>query len=60
MQLAKLLDTKGMPCVGRVTEEGIELLDLRAGSFASLAALLAADDVLAAAAALPVTGETVS
>lgn len=59
MQLAKLLNSRGLVSVGRVSGETIELLDLSAGQFVSLAALLASDDVSAAAAALPTTGEKI-
>ncbi len=59
MQLAKLLNSHGIQSVGRVVGDSIELVDLSAGHFVNLAALLAADDVASAAAALPATGEKV-
>ena len=59
MQLAKLLNSHGFQSVGRVVGDVIELLDLTAGPYANLAALLAAGDVTAAAAALPTTGEKI-
>lgn len=60
MQLAKLLNSHGIQSVGRIVGNVIELVDLSAGHFHSLAALLAADDVAAAAANLPVTGERIT
>lgn len=53
MKLAKLLNNQGVTCVGRVLDDSIEVVDLAAGKFASLAGLLAAGDVPAAAAGLP-------
>lgn len=60
MQLAKLLNSRSLVSVGRVSDETIELLDLSAGHFASLAAVLASDDVSTVAASLPTTGEKIS
>lgn len=60
MQLAKLLNEIGLQCVGRVRDDHIEIVDLAAGHFHTLAALLASDDVAAAAAALPTTGEKIA
>jgi len=59
MQLAKLLNSRGIQCVGRISGDTLEVLDLAAGHFVNLAALLAADDVERAAAGLPTTGETI-
>jgi 2-dehydro-3-deoxy-D-arabinonate dehydratase len=59
MQLAKLLNSRGIQCVGRVSGDTLEVLDLAAGHFVNLAALLAADDAERAAAGLPTTGETI-
>lgn len=55
MKLAKLLDSDGRACVGRVEAEGIEIVDLTAGHFDSLSSLLAAPDVEFAASQLPTT-----
>ncbi len=60
MQLAKLLNSRGLVSVGRVNGESIEVLDLSAGNFTSLAAMLACDDVSAAASSLPATGEKIA
>lgn len=60
MQLAKLLNSHGIQSVGRVVGDSIELIDLSAGHFHNLAALLAAEDVAAAAASLPTTGDKVA
>lgn len=60
MQLAKLLNSHGIQSVGRVVGDSIELIDLSAGHFHNLAALLAAEDVAAAAASLPATGEKIA
>lgn len=60
MKLAKLLDRNGEPSVGRIVDDTVEILDLAVGRFRSLASLLAASDVAAAAAALPATGEYVT
>lgn len=57
MKLAKLLNNQGVTCVGRVLDDSIEVVDLAAGKFASLAGLLAAGDVPAAAAGLPKVDE---
>lgn len=59
MQLAKLLNSAGIQSVGRVVDGKIELLDLLASRYSSLSALLAADDVAAAASALHPTGEVI-
>ncbi len=60
MQLAKLLNSHGFESVAKVSGDSLEILDLAAGHFVNLAALLAADDVAAAAAALPTTGEQIA
>lgn len=60
MQLAKLFNSSGFESVGKVSGDSIEILDLSAGHFVNLAALLAADDVAGAAAALPSTGERIA
>ena len=60
MQLAKLLNSHGFESVAKVSRDSLEILDLAAGHFVNLAALLAADDVAAAAAALPTTGEQIA
>ncbi len=60
MQLAKLLNSHGIQSVGRVEQDKIVLLDLAASHYSSLSALLAADDVAAAAAELLPTGETIA
>ena len=60
MKLAKLLNNAGNPCVGRVSDSSVEVIDLSAGNFTCLSALLAAPDVLAAVEALPATGEQFS
>ena len=60
MQLAKLLDAQGRPCVGKVTPDSIEVLDLASAGFDDLAMLLADDDVQQAAEKLSATGETFS
>lgn len=59
MQLAKLLNSHGFQSVGRVVGDSIELIDLTAGRYANLAALLASEDVSVAAAKLPATGEVI-
>ncbi len=59
MKLAKLLNSQGFQSVGRVVGDAIEVLDLAAGRYVNLSALLAADDVLAAASGLSATGETI-
>ncbi len=60
MKLAKLLDSKGAPAVGKVVDGWIEILDLAKNGFASLQQILAAHDVLQVASGLKATGETVS
>ena len=60
MQLAKLLNSRGLVSVGRVRGDTIEVLDLPAGNVASLAAVLASDDVSTVAASLPTTGEKIA
>ncbi len=60
MQLAKLLNSRGQVSVGRVLGDAIEVLDLSAGKYTSLAALLASQDVLTAAVSLPTTGEKIA
>ncbi len=57
MQLAKLLNSRGQVSVGRVEGDAIEVLNLPACGHVNLAALLAAEDVLAAANELQSTGE---
>lgn len=57
MQLAKLLNSQGLVSVGRVDGDSIEVLNLPACGYASLAALLAADDIPAAIDDLRSTGE---
>ncbi|MCC7337145.1 MAG: fumarylacetoacetate hydrolase family protein [Pirellulaceae bacterium] len=60
MQLAKLLNSRGQVSVGRVRGDTIELLDLPSGNMASLAAVLASDEVSTVAASLPSTGEKIA
>ncbi len=60
MKLAKLFNGSGIHSVGRVEQDSIVLLDLAADHYTSLSALLAADDVAAAAAALKPTGEIIA
>jgi len=60
MQLAKLLNARGQVSVGRVRGETIEVLDLPSGNMASLAAVLASDEVSTVAASLPTTGEKIA
>lgn len=60
MQLAKLLNSRGQVSVGRVRGDTIELLDLPSGNMASLAAVLASDEVATVAASLPTTGEKIA
>ncbi len=60
MQLAKLLNSSGIQCVGRVGQDTIEVIDLAAGHYSSLSSLLAAEDVAGAALALPATGEKIA
>lgn len=57
MKIAKLLNTSGKSAVGRVGEQGIELLDL--GNFADLSDLLATPDVMKAASSLRPTGQVI-
>lgn len=59
MQLAKLLNQHGIHSVGRIDGDSVVLLDMSGTPYASLSALLAADDVRATAAALPTTGEVI-
>ncbi len=60
MQLAKLLNSQGIPAVGKVEGEHIALLDLAASGFGSLSALLAAANVAESASKLSATGERVA
>jgi len=60
MQLAKLLNSKGSPTVGKVEGDQILVLDLASAGFSSLAELLAAADVAAVANKLAATGERVA
>ncbi len=57
MQLAKLLNSRGLVSVGRIDGDSIEVLNLPACGYANLAALLAADDISAAVNGLHSTGE---
>lgn len=57
MKLAKLLNSKGVACVGRVVEDEVEVVDLASTKYTCLASLLSDSDVPAAAASLPTTGE---
>lgn len=58
MQLAKLLNTTGDTCVGRVEGDAISIVDL--GQYRCLSSLLAAEDVESAAAGLSTTGEQIA
>ncbi len=60
MQLAKLINSAGIHAVGRIDGDAVEILDLSAGHFTCLSALLAADDISAAVEQLPATGERVA
>ena len=60
MQLAKLLNSQGVPAVGKVDGEHIAVLDLASAGFANLSALLAAPDLKTTAAKLAATGERIS
>lgn len=60
MQLAKLLDQQGNPCVGRISNDHIEILDLAASPFENLAGILSAADVLSVAKSLPTVGEAIA
>lgn len=60
MQLAKLLNSNGVICVGKVDDGHIVILELESSSYGSLAALLASDDVASAAASLSLTGERIA
>ena len=60
MRLAKLLNRDGIHSVGIVHDDEIELLDLLAGPFGSLSAILAADDVAQTVAGIAKTGERVT
>lgn len=59
MQLAKLLSKSGKPQVARVEGETLHVLDLASKGFATLADLLAAEDVSVVAKSLVGTGELV-
>ncbi len=60
MQLAKLIDSRGGPAIGRVVDGHIEILELKSSGFSSLQQILAAPDVRQAALRLQPTGERVS
>ncbi len=60
MQLAKLLNSKGQPVVGKVNGDSIAVLDLAAAGFANLAELLSEDDVAGEAAKIHLTGEQIA
>ncbi len=60
VQLAKLLNSEGQVCVGRVSGEEIQILDLAEANLASLAGLLACGKVAETAVALPTTGESIA
>jgi 2-dehydro-3-deoxy-D-arabinonate dehydratase len=60
MQVAKLLNSDGTVCIGRVSGGHIEIVDLAAGGFGNLAALLASSNVAESLAGLPSTGEILS
>ncbi|MFK7737184.1 MAG: fumarylacetoacetate hydrolase family protein [Pirellulaceae bacterium] len=59
MQLAKLLDSQGSVCVGKVEDEFVHVLDLAGGGFANLSALLSTKDLPTTAQALGLTGERI-
>lgn len=59
MQLAKLLNSQGIPAVGKVDSDHITLLNLAAAGFGSLSDLLAAPHVAESASKLSATGERV-
>jgi 2-dehydro-3-deoxy-D-arabinonate dehydratase len=58
MQIAKLLNSSGKPCVGLVQNDKIQILDL--GGLADLGSLLAANDVPATVRGLRPTGESMA
>jgi 2-dehydro-3-deoxy-D-arabinonate dehydratase len=58
MQIAKLLNSSGKPCVGLVQNDKIQVLDL--GGLADLGSLLATDDVPATVRGLRPTGESMA
>jgi 2-dehydro-3-deoxy-D-arabinonate dehydratase len=58
MQIAKLLNSSGKPCVGLVQNDKIQILDL--GGLADLGSLLATDDVPATVRGLRPTGESMA
>lgn len=60
MQLAKLLNAGGQPCVGRVEGDAIAILDLGTSPYRSLSDVFAAPDVKHAVESLVTTGETVT
>ena len=60
MQLAKLLNSQGLPAVGKIDGEHIAMLDLVSAGFGSLADLLAASNVAETASKLSATGERVA
>ncbi|GAB5405957.1 MAG: fumarylacetoacetate hydrolase family protein [Aureliella sp.] len=55
MQIAKLIDESGKPCVGRVDGDSIEIVDLAAGGLKCLSCILKADDPSAVASSLQKT-----
>lgn len=57
MQIAKLIDEDGKSCVGRVTGDVIEIVDLATAGLKCLTGVLSADDVAATVASLKKTGE---
>lgn len=59
MQLAKLLNSEGRICVGKIEGSNVLILDLASAGFNSLAALLAASDVESVCNSLSATGETI-
>ena len=60
MQLAKLLNSSGENCVGRIVGGNIEVLDLAAAGLSKLSCVLASKDVEATAASLVATGEKIA
>jgi 2-dehydro-3-deoxy-D-arabinonate dehydratase len=60
MQLAKLFNAAGLPSVGRVSGNHIEILDLASAGMKDLAGILAADDPASEVDKLRVTGESIA
>lgn len=57
MQIAKLIDEGGKSCVGRVSGDVIEIVDLAAAGMKCLSCVLSTDDVAKAVASLTKIGE---